>query len=259
MKYIDSHCHIDSILKKCKITTFNNLKLQHYSEQFEACITVSCDPWSIENTLRQLENPEIYGAFGIHPHEAKYYDDNLEKKIIDTMNHVKTLAWGEIGLDFHYNLTEQDIQKDVFKRQILAAIKVNKPIIIHSRKAETDTLDIVNHYIPENWKVHLHCYTSSTEMALQLLEKFPNLYIGFTGAITFNNTAEIQETVNKIPLDRLLLETDGPYMAPVPYRGKPCHSGYIPLIAEKISEIKAIPLDQVYDQIRVNTRAMYGI
>ncbi len=259
MKYIDSHCHIGSMLKKQKISSFAELKTRDYPPEFEACITVSCDPWSIEDSLKQMEDESVYGAFGIHPHEAKYYDDALEQKLKEALKHEKALAWGEIGLDYHYNHSEPDTQKQVFIRQCQAAVNTGLPIVIHSRKAETDTLKIITSHIPTNWKVHLHCYTSSTEMALTLLAQYPKLYIGFTGAITFNNAQAIQETVKEIPLARLLLETDSPYMAPVPYRGKPCHSGHIPYIAAKIAELKQIPLEKVHKQIRDNTREMYGI
>jgi len=139
------------------------------------------------------------------------------------------------------------------------AIRLKKPIIIHTREAEKDTFDLMKQFIPKDWKIHVHCFTDSLNFCHQLLQEWENLYIGFTGIITFKNTQNIQGVVKEVPLDKLLLETDGPFMAPEPERGKVCHSGHIPLIVKRIAELKHMPVSQVYESARSNTTKMFGI
>lgn len=259
MDYFDTHCHLDDILVKLKLPDFQSLKSQFFPTNFSGCICISCDPNSIEIVSGLMENAEVYGAFGIHPHDAQHYTPELELKLLATMNSAKTVAWGEIGLDYHYGLSPKDIQKQIFSRQIQRAIENKKPLIIHTREAEEDTLAIMQAEIPPDWKIHVHCFTSSLDMAEKLLAYFPNLCLGFTGIITFKNALELQNVAKAIPLDRFLLETDGPYLAPIPHRGKPAHPGHIPLIAEKMAELKGLDLKQIYQSARINTKRIYGI
>lgn len=139
------------------------------------------------------------------------YDDQSEAEIIEAMKHPKTKAWGEIGLDYHpfpdKNYALPDLQKKIFLRQMKHAISLDKPIVIHTREAEEDTLAMMKEFIPTNWLLHVHCFTDSIRFAKELMETFPNLFIGFTGVITFKNASETQKVVREIPLDRLLLET----------------------------------------------------
>ena len=258
-QYIDTHCHLDLLLKKNSQNNFSSFTKKHYPENFDGCLTISCDPLSIPETLYLLNYKHVYAGFGIHPHEARHYNKDLEQSIKKALNHEKALAWGEIGLDYHYNVSSPEIQRKVFIRQITEAIKLNMPIIIHSREADADTLSIMKDYVPKDWYVHVHCYTGSVGTAETYLHTFSNLYIGFTGVITFKNAVSIQEAVDRVPLHKILLETDAPYMAPIPHRGKICHSGFIPIIAEKIAALKNIALNDVYKQVRENTRHMYGI
>jgi TatD DNase family protein len=256
--YIDTHCHLDLILARSRCS-YTELKLSRYPDHFGGCITVSCDPGGIDPVLALLKEDTVYGAFGIHPHEAKYYDDRLESQLVDVMEYPKVVAWGETGLDYHYNYSDPGIQRKVFIRQINQAVERSKPLIIHSREAEADSLRIMQDHLPAHWKIHLHCYTSSLSLAESLMELFPNLFIGFTGAITFKNATALKDVVQSVPLKRILLETDGPYMAPVPYRGQFSHSGHIPLIAEEIARLKQLSLQIVFDQIRKNTLKMFGV
>merc|ERR1712176_2234 len=169
-------------------------------------------------------------------------NDNEEKQHLNenTIKNPKVVAVGECGLDFHYNRSPQDMQKKVFIEQIEIAKQLDMPLVIHSRKAERDTVEIMKQYCPKNKRIHLHCFTDSVEYAKVMLDAFPNLMIGFTGAITFKNANKNRETVRQVPLNRLLLETDGPYMSPMPYRGKVAHPGYIPLVAEVVAKMHGI-------------------
>jgi TatD DNase family protein len=259
MEYIDTHCHLDSILAKLKISDYPSLEAQYFPNNFVGCITISCDPNSIEPAMTLMKNPKVWGSFGIHPHDAQHYTPELEAKLELAMWHPKTVAWGEIGLDYHYDFSPREVQRQAFKEQINKGVELGKPLIIHTREAEADTLEIMLAEIPKHWKIHVHCFTSSPAMAERLLEHFPNLCIGFTGIVTFKNAQELQEVARITPLDRILLETDGPYLAPIPHRGKPAHPGHIPLIAEKIAELKGLSLEAVYSRTRQNTKKLYGI
>lgn len=259
MEYIDTHCHLDSILEKLQVPDFATFRARHVPAGFGGCITVSCDPASIRPTLALLREDGVHAAFGIHPHDAKAYSDGLEDELRAAMAEARTVAWGEIGLDYHYNLSPPEVQREVFARQIRAGVACGKPLVIHTREAEADTLDVLSREAPRDWRLHVHCFTSSADMAGRLLEGFPNLKLGFTGIVTFKNAGGLQEVVRATPLRRILLETDGPYLAPVPHRGKPAHPGHIPLIAQKVAELKGVPVEEVYAAAREATREVYGI
>lgn len=259
MPYIDTHCHLDSILAKLGDEEYDRFKAGRLPPEYAGCITIACDPASISPALALLEIPEVHAAFGIHPHDAKFYDDALEARLQEALGHPKAVAWGEIGLDYHYDFSPRDVQRDVFVRQIRQGVGMGKPLVIHTREAEEDTVGILEREVPRDWRIHVHCFTSSPAMAERLLATFPNLFLGFTGIVTFRNAQELQSVARATPLDRLLLETDGPYLAPVPHRGQPAHPGHIPLIAAKIAELKGTGLEAVYAAARENTRKMYGI
>lgn len=259
MEYVDTHCHLDSILAKMQVPDFPTFRSQHLPADFGGCITISCDPTSVPATLALMEESLIHAAFGLHPHDAKDYSPGLEEILRKAMTHPKTVAWGEIGLDYHYNKSTPELQRFVFAQQIRAGVDCNKPLIIHTREAEEDTLNLLVTHAPKNWRIHVHCFTSSLDLANKLLDAFPNLRLGFTGIVTFKNALDLQEVVKATPLDRILLETDGPYLAPVPHRGKPAHPGHIPFIAQKIAELKSVPVESVYAAARQNTRDVYGI
>ncbi len=258
-RFIDSHCHLSSILKKLKIPNYQKLLDSEYPQNYEGCITISCDPFSIEATQTMMENKSVYGAFGIHPHDAEAYTNDIENNIIAALSEPKALAWGEMGLDYHYMYSKAEIQRKIFIRQLKQAQKMELPIIIHTREAEQDTLEIMKDHIDSVWPVHVHCFTSSENMAGRLLEQFDKLFLGFTGVLTFPKSENIRTVATVTPLNKILLETDGPFLSPVPKRGRPCHSGYIPYIAEKIAELKGCQLNKVYEHARNNTREMYGI
>jgi TatD DNase family protein len=266
MDYIDTHCHLDGILERLGEPDYPTFKSKYLSgtgdggsARFGGCITISCDPASIDPALSLLEQDGVHGAFGIHPHDAKAYAPGLETRLKAAMAHPKSLAWGEIGLDYHYTMSPPETQKEVFARQIRMGVECGKPLIIHTREAEADTLEILGREAPKDWKIHVHCFTSSPAMAERLLADFPNLCLGFTGIVTFKNAQELQGVAKATPLDRFLLETDGPYLAPVPHRGKPAHPGHIPLIARKIAELKGISESVIFEAARRNTRTLYGV
>ena len=214
---IDSHCHLDHE------PLLENLD-QVIKRSKEAGITKILTICTTLESFIQIKtiikkDPMIYGTFGIHPHET---EDNLsvDKKLIikEVNQNDKVIGIGETGLDFFYNYSNKVRQIDSFKSHIEASIELNKPIIIHSRNAEAETYDILKSYKSEKLKILMHCFTGSLNFANQLLEL--DAFFSASGIITFKNSLDLQETFKNIPLDKLLVETDSPFLAPIPMRGK---------------------------------------
>lgn len=220
-----------------------------------------CEMESYEPSIALIadETSQLYGAFGLHPHYSSDYNDEVEAKLVKAMELPRTLAWGECGLDYHYNRSPHDVQQAAFTRQIKCAVAAKKPLVVHSRAAEADTIKIMREHLPKEWLIHLHCFTDRKEMAVTLLEHFPNLCVGFTGAVTFPGADANRENIAAVPLDRLLLETDGPFMAPVPLRGRIAHPGMIPLVAVTVAQVKGVSVEEVLTQTRKNVTKIYGI
>lgn len=257
--YVDSHCHLDLILRKAKLESYADLR-QEFPDHFEKAIHIACDEAAIPFALQVIQDyPEVYCGIGIHPHDARDYHDDLHQAICTYMSDPKVLAWGEIGLDYHYDYSPRAVQQEVFRRQLKEAVQLDKPIIIHTREADEDTLTILRECLHEGTQIHVHCFTGGASFAQELLKLPGQVFFGFTGVITFKNAQEIRESVQVVPLSQILLETDAPFMAPIPFRGKPAHPGHIPQIAAKIAEIKEVSLEEVYQETRANTQKMYGI
>lgn len=206
--------------------------------------------------LEQSEKyPFLYFSAGIHPHESDELPSDYISQLESIAKHPKCVAIGEIGLDYFRNEIDHNIQKKVFNEQIELAKALNKPIIIHSREAMSDTFEVLKTADYNNGVVH--CFSGSAESATELVKM--GFYIGFTGVVTFNNAKKAVKAAQAVPLDRLLVETDCPYMAPVPNRGKRCTSDMIFNTAEKLAEIKGISTQELLDITNANAMRMYGI
>jgi len=258
-KYIDTHCHIDLILEREQIT-WEELRARMSAHPPESIIHVACHPDKLQWAYDFASNePSVYGAFGIHPHEASLYDDNIKSWLREHLVHPKALALGEIGLDYHYDYSPREIQKKVFIRQMELACSLNKPIVLHTREADEDTLAILRSFDCSDLRVHVHCYTGSIEFAQSLLSLQGQYYFGFTGVLTFKNGENVRNAARTIPTNRLLLETDGPYLAPIPWRGKTAHPGMIPAIAQALASARECTINEIWNVCRDNTRLFYGI
>ena len=235
--YIDTHCHvfseyydnIDEIINKCKNNGVSKI------------IVSGCDIETNKEVLELVNKYDIiYGTIGFHPTELndfrEDYFDFLEKNIMNK----KIVGIGEIGLDYHYEDTDKNKQINVFTRQLEMAEKYNKPIVVHSRDSIQDTYNILKEY---NLFGSIHCFSGSVEMAREFIKIGYKLGIG--GIITYKNAKNIREVVKNIDLSHILLETDSPYLTPVPYRGKSNSPEYIPLIANTIADIKNISINDV--------------
>ena len=195
----------------------------------------------------------VYAAVGIYPEHTDEKGVDLEK-LRALCSHKKTVAIGEIGLEYHYEGVSHDIQKREFERQVLLANELDLPVIVHNREAHNDTLEILKRTKP---KGVIHCFSGSVEVEKEILKL--GMYIGLGGAVTFKNARVPVEAASFVPLDRLVLETDAPYMSPVPQRGKRCDSVMIKYTAEKIAEIKGISVDMLLDATEQNARRLFGI
>ena len=212
----------------------------------------------VASSLASLEMAEkypfVYAACGYHPESALEFTDDRLAEIEKMLSHEKCVAVGEIGLEYHYDFVPKDVQKDVFEKHLQLAVKYDMPVIVHDREAHADTMELLMKYKP---KGVLHCYSGSAEMAKEVLKL--GMYIGLGGAVTFKNAVKPVEVAEMIPLDRLLLETDCPYMAPVPMRGKRNNSAYIEYVAEKIAGVRGISAEEILSITAENTKRLFKI
>jgi TatD DNase family protein len=273
-KFIDTHIHLDYIMDRLErpLTELPSLFDTHFastplvkgkvverSGEWEGCVHITCDPVTFAAARELMKIDRIYVGAGVHPHHAKDYSDEVEAELKELHKSDKVVAWGEMGLDYHYNQSPPEVQRQVFARQLKTAISLGKPMIIHTREAEDDTYRIMTEIVPADWKIHIHCFTSKLEFAKNLMAFFPNLVFGFTGVVTFGNAQDVQQVVQHVPIERIVLETDGPFLAPAPFRGMVATSGMISKIADKIASLKGVPVEDVYQHARKNTTKIYSI
>jgi len=251
--FIDTHCHLD----KLDSTPEEALK-QAKQEGVETMVTISVDEESfdfVSNAVMKFK--DVYGTVGIHPHDASEFSPSLEQIILKlARGHDKMIAIGETGLDYHYMNSSAENQQFAFRKQLQIAVELNLPVVLHSREAETDTISILKE-IPVPALGVAHSFTSSLKMARTLLDM--GWYLGINGIVTFKNAEELREVVRWIPLDRLLLETDSPYLAPVPFRGKPNKPAHIPVIASFIAELRNIPIEHLAEKTSENAHRLFSI
>ena len=251
----DTHAHYDD-------EAFNEdrdkLLLSLPENGIEAVVNVGASIQSTKNTLELMKKYSfVYGAAGVHPNETA----ELNEHLMDWLRHVagkeKVVAIGEIGLDYYWNQPEPEVQKQWFVRQLDLAREVNLPVIVHSRDAAKDTLDIIKAENARDMGGVIHCFSYSVEMAREYLSM--GFYLGIGGVLTFNNAKKLKEVVDYMPMDQLVLETDCPYLSPVPNRGKRNSSLNLPYVVKAVSEIKGISEEEVIAVTRENARRMYRL
>ncbi len=233
---IDSHCHLDH---EPLFSDLSNIIKRSKDVGIEKLLTISTSFDSFSKIKEIVKQDEIiYGTIGIHPHESEKDIIKLDEIIKNFQENNKIIGIGETGLDFYYNNSDKEKQISSFIRHIEASIKTNAPLIIHSRNAEKETYDILNDYKDKNLKILMHCFTGSKKFSEKLL--MLNAYFSASGIITFKNANELQDTFKSLPLDKILIETDSPFLAPVPNRGKKNEPSFIDFTATKLAEIKEI-------------------
>ena len=233
---IDSHCHLD---QEPLLSNLENVIKRSKEVGINKILTI-CTTLESFNKIKEIIKKDeiIFGTYGIHPHEAKdnIIDSNLIIKEVSSND--KIIGVGETGLDFYYNHSNKSDQIKSFEEHIRASIELDIPLIIHSRNADTETFDILNNYKNNNLKILMHCFTGSKKFAEKLLDL--NAYFSASGIITFKNSIELQETFKFIPLEKLLIETDSPFLAPEPNRGKKNEPSFIKFTATKLANIKEV-------------------
>lgn len=238
---IETHCHLDYL----KAEPLEEIIKKILEAGISKIITIGVDPLNLDKVKELSEKyEEVYFTQGIHPHDAKDASEVEFQKISDRAKLKKMVAVGEIGLDYHYNNSPPEIQRKQFERQLQIAIDHNLPVVIHTREAEEDTKNILKNYAPSlKKKGVIHSFTSSLDLAEFVLDQ--GFYIGYNGIITFKNAGNVQEAVRMTPVNRILFETDSPFLTPVPHRGKENAPFYLPYVANKIAEIKNMDLEEL--------------
>ena len=238
---IDSHCHLDH---EPLLSNLNEVIKRSKDVGIKKLLTIST---SVESFLRIKEiikkDEIIYGTIGIHPHETEKNSISSDQIVKYFNENKKIIGVGETGLDFYYNNSDKKKQISSFKKHIDAAIQLNTPIIVHSRNAENETLEIFKEYKDEKLKILMHCFTGTKKFAEELMSF--NTIFSASGIITFKNSTELQNTFKSIPIEKILIETDSPFLAPVPMRGKKNEPSFLAFTAEKLGEIKDLPKAEI--------------
>jgi len=252
---IDSHSHIytkpyrddrDEVIGRAREAGIRHL------------LQVGCNLEDSKLAIELAEQvPGIFASVGVHPHDADTWSDTIAAEFRQMTDHPKVVAYGEIGLDFYYDNSPRDLQIQAFEKQMQLVQDLNDqlPVVIHSRDAEPETLEVLKNF-PIERGGHVHCYTGTLETAKQILDL--GYHIGFTGVITFKNAQDLREVVKMVPMDRMLIETDSPYLTPIPHRGKRNEPAFVQFVAEAIASIKAIRIEEVLEITDQNFYEVYG-
>jgi TatD DNase family protein len=253
---IDSHCHLTN---EPMFSSLDETIKRANNDGVKYLLTISTEDKSFKNILDILENHNsVYGTYGIHPHEAKKHREIKSNNIIEKVKkNKKIIGIGETGLDFYYNHSEKKDQISSFLEHVDASQKTNLPLIVHTRSAEDDTFKILKQATQkENLKILIHCFTGTKEFAFKLLDI--GAYISASGIVTFRKSKELAETFKKIPTNRILVETDSPYLAPEPFRGKSNEPSYITHTVKFLSDLKNISYKKFSDSTTQNFFNLFG-
>lgn len=251
--FIETHCHLDYL----KAEPLEEIRKKISEAGISKVVTIGVDPQNLDKVLNLADTlSEVYFTQGIHPHDAKEATDVEFNKIITRASHPKMVAVGEIGLDYHYDNSPRDIQKSVFEKQLQIAVDSDLPVVIHTRDADEDTRAIIKNFSSAlKRKGVVHSFTSSKELAEFVLQE--GFYLGFNGIITFKKAENVQEVVKITPVEKILFETDSPFLTPVPHRGKENAPYYLPFVANKVAELKNVDLEELKKQVYQNSLACF--
>ena len=244
---VDSHCHLDFPDLAQRLPEILE-RMQQNNVGCAVCIGVNFEDFPRVLALAE-SHPHLYATVGVHP-EYTDTEEPTEQKLIELAAHRKVIAIGETGLDYYWQKDRPEWQRDRFRRHIRAAIATCKPLVVHMRDAADDTLRILDEEGAQTVGGVMHCFTETWDVARQALDL--GFYISFSGIVTFKNALAIKETAEKTPLDRILVETDSPYLAPVPYRGKTNEPAYVRHVAEEIARLRKLSLEEVSDATTAN-------
>ncbi|RRJ84290.1 TatD family hydrolase [Aestuariirhabdus litorea] len=250
---IETHCHLDYLDEG----ELDELLARSAELGIERMVTIAVSPDNLEKVLKLSRvDSRIWGTQGIHPHDAEQYNIDVEAQIIEQLDDPRMLAVGEIGLDYYYDHADRKVQREVFERQLQIAVDRQLPVVIHSREADEDTQAILANFERSlARKGVIHSFTSGMALARYCLEQ--GFMLGFNGIATFNRAENVREVVRATPIEQLVLETDSPYLAPVPYRGKPNSPCYLPFIAQRIAEELEVDTEHLLRHAYRNSLALF--
>ena len=250
---IESHCHLDYL----EGDELNSTLEKSRDVGVEKIITIAVSPDNLDKVLSLTRvAPDIWGTQGIHPHEAGQYNSEVESRVREGLQDERILAVGEIGLDYYYDHADRAVQRQVFEQQLQIAADTDLPVVIHTRDADEDTRDILANFsdsLPR--KGVIHSFTSSLALAEFCLAE--GFMLGFNGIATFNRADNVREVIAATPAEQALLETDAPYLTPVPYRGRPNAPFYLPFIAEQVANTMGIEVEELLRQVYRNSQALF--
>ncbi len=249
---IDTHAHIDMLEQP--LTDTVKLMAEHCVKK---AVIPAVEVGTLDKVIETAEKyTDFYAMVGIFPTEAKTYSSAIEDKLTELAKNPKVKAVGEIGLDYYWDKSFVDLQKEVFVKQIRLANKLDLPIVVHDREAHKDTFNLLKEN-NRNSRVLFHCFSGSTEFMQECVKQ--GWYIALGGVVTFKNAIKMKEVAQNIPLDKLVLETDAPYLTPVPYRGKPNTPAYVSYVAEEIARLREMPLNELIDATTDNAERFFEI
>lgn len=247
---IDSHCHLNMLNLTAYNGDLNALLTNARNNDVGYFLSVCTELADIPKIKAIAENyADVSISIGIHPNETAQ-QKLTEDELIQLSIHPKVIAFGETGLDYYRDTSDKTSQQESFRDHIRAAKKTGKPLIVHTRQAREDTLKILKEEQAETVGGVMHCFTEDWEMAKRSLDL--NFYISFSGIVTFRNAQELKDVAKKVPLDRMLIETDSPFLAPIPYRGKPNEPAYVRFVAEHIAELRSISFEEIAKHTTAN-------
>ncbi len=254
-KIIETHCHLDYLDQTELAKTLELCQ----SVQVDQIITIAVSPDNLDEVLRLSDShPQVFCTQGIHPHESKFFTPDVELKIKQNSVHKKVVAIGEIGLDYHYNHSLKETQIEVFEKQLQLAVEANLPVVVHTREADEDCKIVLKKFASKlKRKGVLHSFTSSLELAELALGL--GFYIGFNGIITFKNAQNVRDVLKIMPLDRIIFETDSPYLTPVPFRGVKNHPYYLPFIIREASTILGLSESELTKFSTNNAKSLFAL
>ncbi len=255
---VDSHAHLDSpelsdeldeVLDRAGRAGVTHL------------LTIGCVSQDLKAITRGLclaqEHAHVFAALGVHPHDAGGYTAEIGGEILRTMSHPKVIGWGEIGLDYYYHNSDVESQITCFRNQLELSLQAEMPVIIHSRAAAEPTCSLLEEYVQDGLRGVLHCFTYDQRIADRCLDF--GFYLSFGGIVTFPKAEELQSIARQTPSDRYLVETDSPYLAPVPFRGKTNQPAYVVKVAEKLAELRNVDLETIARESTQNFERLFGL
>jgi len=256
-KIIDSHCHLHSLPLDKLGMDLDQVLNEAEDHHVESMLTVSIDAKTLPRVIEIAEKySQVYASSGIHPCDVHDISENDWALVKRHAENPKVVAIGETGLDYYHSVEYVKTQQALFKRHIHLAKEVSKPLIIHTRSAKEDTIKVLKNEGARDIGGVLHCFTESKEMAKQALDL--GFYISFSGIITFKNALELKDVVKFVPMDRLLIETDAPYLAPMPHRGKINRPAWVYHVAQEVAQLRGIHVDEVAATTYNNTKKLFS-